>query len=293
MLHNESETDSYTHKFDSLLFSWKFLAKEKFYFILDSKTFLRKNQIKMNVSQAVMNSSVASQLNGTALNGSGVVYYAQTNRFLANQTDGGRMVQISPTSTGGSLAVPILVVLGILIAMLAGGMGAAFFVRKRFTTWRLNGSKSMQEGGDDGAKGALTSPSENGSTNGDIKPDITEPVTVNIDTPITATSEATETVNGTEAAEKCQANNKTEAAVEQQVSPTSASPLINEDEASNLVPVESTEPAQPTDAVCKQPEQITSSSSLIVSVLNELSESVVCKLANKAPDSESQPLSNE
>jgi len=249
----------------------------------------------MNVSQAVMNSSVTSQLNATALNGSGVVYYAQTNRFLSNQTDGGRMVQISPTSTGGSLAVPILVVLGILIAMLASGMGAAFFVRKRFTTWRLNGSKSMQEGGDDGAKGALTSPSENGSTNGDIKPDadITEPVTVNIDTAATVTSETTETVNGTEATE----GNKTEAAVEQQVSPTSASPLINEDEASNLVSVESTEPAvqpaQPAEVVCKQPEQITSSSSLIVSVLNELSESVVCKLATKTSDSETQPLKNE
>ncbi len=145
----------------------------------------------------------------------------------------------------------------VLIFILAAIVGvivtALFVMRNRFSTWRLDRSKSNPGDAEEGGKAEL------------------------------------ETQSPAEA--------KTEE--KEQASAASDAPLINKDEvtAETTAPVveESTsvvfvvEQVESVTAAGK--EVVTSSSSLIVNVLNELSESVACKLESLDPEKE--PLKAE
>lgn len=145
------------------------------------------------------------------------------------------------TTTSSSTLIVILISLVVVFCIIAIIVAALFVMRRRFTIWRLNGSKSNECS--DGANGVLTNASsENESMN------------------------------------KCEAAIETRNEAEKEVS--------NEDKKDDV-------------KTHNLPEQ-TSATSLIVNVLNELSESVACKLANtpsksnnnliEHDDQEKQPL---
>lgn len=150
------------------------------------------------------------------------------------------------TAASSSTLILILISLVVVFCIIAIIVTALFVMRRRFTIWRLNGSKSNECSG--GTNGVLTN----------------------------ASSE-NESMNQCEAAieTKTEVKNQNENGTEEKK---------NEIKTQNL------------------PEQ-TSATSLIVNVLNELSESVACKLANTPSksnnnlietDQEKQPLkSNE
>lgn len=239
-------------------------------------------------------------LNTTMSNQSQIVNYALNGKLLDNGADNGlTVVGAVPSQGASSVSLPLILILIFVLASIVGVIVTALFVmRRRFSTWRLDSSKTETKNQD----------LEDGITK---KPDATDSPTETKETVTTTETEAP-TVN-------TKLNTENEQSTEQ-LSPSSNSPLINEaekltettnkeqtetepakkevteSEQSNVPATESTtEEKETIEEVQRVPEQITSSSSLIVNVLNELSESVATKLAceiNNA-DPEKEPLKNE
>lgn len=140
------------------------------------------------------------------------------------------------TAASSSTLIVILISLVVVSCIIAIIVTALFVMRRRFTIWRLNGSKSNECS--DGANGVLTN-----------------------------TSSENESMNKCEAAmeTKTEADNQNQPAIEEKK---------DEIKTQNL------------------PEQ-TSATSLIVNVLNELSESVACKLANTPSKSNNNLVEND
>jgi len=239
-------------------------------------------------------------LNTTMSNQSQIVNYALNGKLLDNGADNGlTLVGAVPSQGAPSVSLPLILILIFVLASIVGVIVTALFVmRRRFSTWRLDSSKVETKNQD----------LEDGTTK---KPDATDSATETKET-ITTTETEAPTVD-------TKLNTENEQSTEQ-LSPSSNSPLINEadkltettnkeqtetepakkevteSEQSNVPATESTtDEKATTEEVQRVPEQITSSSSLIVNVLNELSESVATKLAceiNNA-DPEKEPLKNE
>ncbi len=138
---------------------------------------------------------------------------------------------------------------------------ALFVMRNRFSTWRLDRSKSSPADAEEGIKAEQ---SENKPV--EAKTDNTES-----DSPLINKEEEEETpVTKTTTTE---------------TAPVEGENVTNE-ETSAVAAV-----SEETETLTVGKEVVTSSSSLIVNVLNELSESVACKLESMDPEKE--PLQSE
>lgn len=225
-------------------------------------------------------------------------------KLLANQTDSainGRIINPSQNSNnvtavatnGLSLTVVIALIAVVLVVVTAIIASALFVMRRRFSTWRLNGdagndSKAMP-GSDSTETKEQESKEQCAIEINEKDHELAKQVSLAADAPVSITIEnghANEAVSDSQS-EKLEQNEQ------QQASPSSSSPLIEKsDEVQAIVDTE-------------LKEQVTSSSSLIVNVLNELSESVACKLDasahspaaksthNVVDSAESQPLNKD
>lgn len=242
----------------------------------------------INVTNTLVNATTMS-------NKTQVVNFALNGKLLANQSDNGRILMPTNASSS-SLSLPIILVLIFIMASIVGIIVTALFVmRRRFSTWRLNGSKSSPD----------DNPEQGGLTEKDTKDE------VKTETVVQKTSEVEGEVKEEKAKDTVEVTVETTVdtnqgeAKEGQASPSSASPLINADEvkteektnepaATEVKSEEVTKSTEETKPEVPAKEQVTSSSSLIVNVLNELSESVACKLAGEvSADPEKEPLKNE
>ena len=225
-------------------------------------------------------------------------------KLLANQTESainGRIINPSQNSNsvtavatnGLSLTVVIALIAVVLVVVTAIIASALFVMRRRFSTWRLNGdagndSKAMP-GSDSTETKEQESKEQCAIEINEKDHELAKQVSLAADAPVSITIEnghANEAVSDSQS-EKLEQNEQ------QQASPSSSSPLIEKsDEVQAIVDTE-------------LKEQVTSSSSLIVNVLNELSESVACKLDasahspaaksthNVVDSAESQPLNKD
>lgn len=210
-----------------------------------------------------------------------IVNFALNGKMLVNGSDGnGRIMigndQSNAVVSSAGLSMPVMLVLIFVIASIVGVIVTALFVmRRRFSTWRLdlNNSKTSKTGG--------TPDPEAGDVKTDIKSE--EKVSDEAETKKESTEETKEVPTTIDT--NTQGSETTK---DGQSSPSSNSPLINNTE------VTKTEAAPVTEETTLKVDQITSSSSLIVNVLNELSESVACKLAGEAnADPEKEPLNEQ
>lgn len=219
-----------------------------------------------------MSTSNTTNLTNMTSSSIGLVNFAQNVRLLANQSESGRMVvpiDSSHTTSANNVSAMIGVIIAIVVAsvFVVLAIGTALFkARRHIASWRLTAKSSkLDEENNDGANGALTQPSEEATG---------EQVEEAAAAASAMTADSVETANevtiDTAAVERAGlvANEESK---EQQISPSSASPLLNDEESKTAKNGE--------EEAGVKGEQITSSSSLIVNVINELSESVVCKLA--------------
>lgn len=251
----------------------------------------------INVTNTLVNAT------NTMSNKTQIVNFALNGKLLANQSDNGRILMPSANASSGTLSLPIILVLIFIMASIVGIIVTALFVmRRRFSTWRLDGTKTSPD----------DNPEQGGLTEKDIKDEVKtdlvdEKAQVKTSDTVEAdTNEEKATAATTEATVTTTVDTNQPEAKDGQASPSSASPLINEtdeaktEEKSNEVEAKVEEVAKTTEETTVQSndvpikEQVTSSSSLIVNVLNELSESVACKLAGEVnADPEKEPLNNE
>lgn len=222
-------------------------------------------------------------LNATMSNQSQIVNYALSGKLLDKSADL-TLVGAVPSQGASGFSLPLILILIFVLASIVGVIVTALFVmRRRFSTWRLDTSKGDVKNNDNVDNGDI----EKEAVTAETKPEAAaaEEEAPTVDTKVTNEQQSSE-----------------------QLSPSSNSPLINEaekvaadketeaeqtkeDEEVKAAPTE-----EQTEEVQKVPEQqVMSSSSLIVNVLNELSESVATKLAGEvnSADPEKEPLKNE
>lgn len=221
-------------------------------------------------------------VNSTMSNQTQIVNYALNGKLLDTQESGRSLVVTPAGNNSGALSLPIIFVLIFIMASIVGIIVTALFVmRRRFSTWRLTTNDTKEVDAETGTK------DETKGADKDVK---SEEAT-------TAVKTETETAAPT-------VDTNQEGDEQKQASPSSNAPLIAE--SAEAVPEAKTETVAETkteeaetkveEAPAKPTEQVTSSSSLIVNVLNELSESVACKLAGEVvpvTEEEKEPLKSE
>lgn len=236
-------------------------------------------------------------------------------KLLVNHTDNGQGVQrilnshpveavigesssSAAVSNASSFTTLIILISLIVVACIAAAIISAIFIMKRrFSSWRINSSKTGEATAEDVETGdakctevnekceakveTANEQTEKVETS-DEKGEIKQEVVVSTETPVEKTEVIVEQVANVE---------------QSQASPSSESPLIEEQPQQTVAaePVAIVaEAAEPTvEAVANPNSQ--SSTSLIANVLNELSESVACKLqtSKDETDPEKQPLNKE
>jgi FtsZ-interacting cell division protein ZipA len=209
-----------------------------------------------------------------------VVNFALNGKMLVNGSDNGRIIMNANNELNASspvMSMPVMLVLMFVIASIVGVIVTALFVmRRRFSTWRLNMNNSK------------TDNNNSDPETGDVKEEIKSEEKVKPEESETEIKK--DEIYEKKVDEPTSIDTKTaEMNKEGQASPSSNSPLINNTEVTTTesIPVTQEEIQKPVD-------QVTSSSSLIVNVLNELSESVACKLAGEAnADPEKEPLNDQ
>lgn len=223
-------------------------------------------------------------VNSTMSNQTQIVNYALNGKLLDTQESGRSLVVTPAGNNSGALSLPIILVLIFIMASIVGIIVTALFVmRRRFSTWRLTTNDTKEVDAETGTK------VETKECEKDVK---AEEAT-------TAVKTETETAAPT-------VDTNQEGDEQKQASPSSNAPLIAEsgeavteaktETAAETKTEEAETKVEETQAPVKPTEQVTSSSSLIVNVLNELSESVACKLAGEvAPvtEEEKEPLNSE
>lgn len=226
-------------------------------------------------------------VNSTMSNQTQIVNYALNGKLLDTQESGRSLVVTPASNNSGALSLPIILVLIFIMASIVGIIVTALFVmRRRFSTWRLSTNDSKEVDAETGAKVELK------ESEVDVKP--TEK-TADVKTETETQEKAAPTVDTNQEGDK-----------QEQPSPSSNAPLIAEStdvpKTETVAEATKTEEAVSAEAkvgeesaAVKPTEQVTSSSSLIVNVLNELSESVACKLAGEVAPSaeEKEPLNTE
>jgi hypothetical protein len=237
---------------------------------------------------------------------------SMNGRIISQQSNSNSNNNVTAVATNG-LSLTVILVLIAAVTMVVSGiiLSALFVMRRRFSIWRLNGD-SNEESKEIPATSADNQPTEN--NNKEMletvnKEELTE---VNEKDPELAKQVSTLSAAAAVAAPvdtpvniNCDNGHSNEAATDlcsneklsdqQQASPSSSSPLIEKATDEQL--------ATGLEAPNELKEQVTSSSSLIVNVLNELSESVACKLASpnsptpessaESDNAETQPLNKE
>lgn len=199
----------------------------------------------------------------TISNATQVVNFAlNSGKLLANGSENNGRVLMAKVPTGNNslanatFSLPIILVLIFILASIVGVIVTALFVmRNRFSTWRLDRSKSAPVDGEDGIKAEPATPPP------------TEAMTIT-----------------TGDKEESSAASDAPLIGEGVVAPASET----------TTPVETTTAVvvvEESEVAVVGKEVVTSSSSLIVNVLNELSESVACKLESMDPEKE--PLKGE
>lgn len=264
----------------------------------ENKTITNATGAQANQSSATnfnINTQMTNSTSGNFSGSSSPTFAINSNNSVARMI-GGSSVHIEnaqPSATSSS-TLPLTITfisLAVVACIIAIIISALFVMRRRFSIWRLNASTKLND--KDSGNGGETGSNES------VDGDNVEKKCVEADA-----------VEGERVTEQC-----TETQQDVVVSPTQ--------EGTN---VESTEPIKPADAVTGNVSEevakavdsvdgvaptvvesaatvpaVTSSSSLIVNVLNELSESVASKLAStaKSPsksnlsDPEKQPLNEE
>lgn len=257
-----------------------------------------------------------------------VANFAQYNgKLLVNQSAesmNGRIISqqsnsnnnnnnVTAVATNG-LSLTVILVLIAAVTMVVSGiiLSALFVMRRRFSIWRLNGD-SNEESKEIPATSADNQPAENNSkevletVNKEELTEVNEkdPELAKQVSTLSAAAAASAAPVDTPVNINCDNGHSNEAATDlcsneklsdqQQASPSSSSPLIEKATDEQL--------ASGLEAPIELKEQVTSSSSLIVNVLNELSESVACKLASpnsptpessaESDNTETQPLNKE
>lgn len=221
-------------------------------------------------------------VNSTMSNQTQIVNYALNGKLLDTQESGRSLVVTPARNNSGALSLPIILVLIFIMASIVGIIVTALFVmRRRFSTWRLTTNDTKEVDAETGTK------------------DETKEAEKGVKSEEAATAVKTETETAAPTIDTNQEGDE-----QKQASPSSNAPLIAE--SAEAVPEAKTETVVETkteeaetkadEAPVKPTEQVTSSSSLIVNVLNELSESVACKLAGEvAPvtEEEKEPLKKE
>lgn len=251
---------------------------------------LISNKLKSNQSVAESNQAYTN----FALNNGNLVVNNSLGQPVGSLLGVSRNIatqKLNSSSSTGSSSTLILIMVSLVVVscIIAIILTALFVMRRRFTIWRLNGSKSNSNGCNDGANGVLTNNTSSSDEEAKCEA-INEKDSNAIQVPENNTNTNTEenqltSVENKEAMEKI--TSQEEQTTEQPVQEAQAT----------------SEPQQATTTNTNLNEQ-NSSSSLIVNVLNELSESVASKLATKSPaksssnlntvvDPEKQPLNNE
>lgn len=249
---------------------------------------------EINATSTLVNSTSMS-------NQTQVVNFALNGKTLNEEVE---VVLSSSNASSSGLSLPIILVLIFIIASIVGIIVVSLFVmRRRFSTWRLNGSKSSPD--NDAENGGLTENKEDTAADTVDGAVVTEKKTAAEE--VKTNESESEKVSDELKPTTVDTTNQDVEEKTGQASPSSNSPLINDSETveSTETPVAKTETETPekTEEPIKNEEsskpaieQVTSSSSLIVNVLNELSESVACKLAGDvtaAVDPEKEPLKTE
>lgn len=195
------------------------------------------------------------------------------------------------TSNGAVNSTSLLLILTSLIVVTCVVLiilTALFIMRRRFSIWRLNNSKLN-----------LNGDSPNGtSSNEESKHDDEE----------SGKKEGAAATGGEQPVlneSNCLTTVENKQSIMDTVAPATEPPTTTEDNQCHLnqaaeetnqtesaAPVED-EPQQRTDSLAEQQQHISSTSSLIVNVLNELSESVAAKLAAKSPTTRSTHSTND
>jgi len=236
-----------------------------------------------------------------------VANFAQYNgKLLANQSTessmNGRIINnnnnngVTAIATQ-SLSLTVILVLIAVVTLVVSGiiLSALFVMRRRFSIWRVNGNNNCEskeipttaaarevEGDLAEQKEKLTDDATDSCTKQEAKdecvtvvlnekdPELVKQVmaAVACDSSNSTMPVSVNVGHSNEAATDLISNEKVES--EQQASPSSSSPLIEK---------VNDEIEQPN-----KEQHVTSSSSLIVNVLNELSESVACKLNDAESD---------
>lgn len=228
----------------------------------------------MNATNTLVETANETQVVNLALNG----------KLL----DNGRILMASVPSSGSStLSLPIMLVLIFIVASIVGVIMTALFVmRSRFSNWRLNTAKEVSA---DPEQGLKTDEKEAATTvdtseSAEEKPSQASPAS---NAPLIAEESAKEETLKEVVKEEVKEEAKAEVNEEvKEEAKEETNEVTKEEEAGEVKP--SVEVGKDVPAGVP----VTSSSSLIVSVLNELSESVACKLEGDA-DPEKEPLKTE
>lgn len=191
----------------------------------------------------------------------------------------------------------ILISLIVVACIAAAIISAIFIMKRRFSSWRINSSKAGAETGEDAENGDAKCTEVN-EKEAEAKKEATVETT-NEQAPVeTLEAKQDAVVSGetpvvAEVVEKTQ-ELTTQVVVEQveqpQASPSSESPLIEEQPQPQTVVAEPAVVAEAGVEPAAANTNTQSSTSLIANVLSELSESVASKLQT---DPEKQPLNHE
>jgi flagellar basal body-associated protein FliL len=241
---------------------------------------------------------------------------AADTKLLVNHTDNSQGVQrilnshpveavIGESSSSAAVSgasnfttLVILISLIVVACIAAAIISAIFIMKRRFSSWRINSSKAGAETGEDAENGDAKCTEVN-EKEAEVKKEATVETT-NEQAPVETVEAKQDAVVSAEAPVVAEVVEKTQelttqVVVEQveqpQASPSSESPLIEEQPQAQTVVAE--QPAVVVEAGV-EPAVVNantqSSTSLIANVLSELSESVASKLQT---DPEKQPLNHE
>ena len=221
------------------------------------------------------------QVNATSPVPPAIVNFVQLSNTVIdtqNMSENSRMIK-----SGSNVGIPVhfvVIIVSMLSVVVIGILTALFVMRRRFSIWRLN--VKSEESGVEAVDGKVdkvekseekeANMSASGITTVENKQALFDnAVCVAVDNG--HLNEASVDINKQEV--------QTSEENKQQASPSSSSPLIdNNDESAKLI---NEEKSLSTESSHQEPVTTISSSSLIVNVLNELSESVASKLASKSP----------
>jgi hypothetical protein len=277
--------------------------------IMSTSVVVGKSNFIPNESASVSNGGgggdddgvVTSNFTHIGNNSERIVHHQKENKIKDND-DLTSLIKVNSNLKGGLSQVSLIIICVALVAasvLIVVILSSLFVMRRRFSTWRLNGTSSNSKEGQveeeetksDGDDTQHPNSSED-KVDGTVTK-TTKCITCDINEKIEQVNEEKKD-NDTEKTTTIDV--KSSENIEQgqgQGSPSSGSPLIEEDDVNKKETTTTTTDKPQQDNVTDKIEKKPSSTSLIASVLNDLSESVSAKLSNAKQTSSSTKLENE